>query len=45
MRVRRNHPAFGSHVARLSDKRGGDDKITCAATPQAHAEAMEFLIG
>jgi hypothetical protein len=32
-------------VARLSDKRGGDDKITCAASPQAHAEAMQFLTG
>ena len=26
-------------VARLSEKRGGDDKITCAASPVAHAEA------
>jgi hypothetical protein len=30
-------------VSRLSDKRGGDDKITCTATPQAYEEAMEFL--
>jgi hypothetical protein len=36
---------FSSHVARLSEKRGGDDKITCTATPQAYEEAMDFLIG
>jgi hypothetical protein len=36
---------IGPQIARLSDKRGGDDKITCAATPQAYAEAMEFLTG
>jgi hypothetical protein len=36
---------LGPDIARLSDKRGGSDKITCAATPQAHAEAMEFLVG
>lgn len=37
----------GHHVAdsiqRFSDKSGDDDKITCAAQPQAHAEAMAFL--
>lgn len=32
-------------ISRLGDERGGSDKITCAATPEAHAEAMEFLIG
>jgi hypothetical protein len=32
-------------IERYSDKQGGDDKITCAATPQAHAEAMEFITG
>jgi hypothetical protein len=41
--------ARSSHIAptieRLSAKRGGDDKITCTATPEAHAEAMEFLVG
>jgi hypothetical protein len=31
------------NIARFSDKRGGDDKISCAATPEAHAEAMDFL--
>jgi hypothetical protein len=34
---------IGSEIARLSEKRGGDDKITCAATPEAFAEAMQFL--
>lgn len=34
---------IGAQVARLSDKRGGSDKISCTATPQAYAEAMEFL--
>jgi hypothetical protein len=32
-------------IARLTDKRGGDDKISCAASPEAHAEAMNFLVG
>lgn len=31
-------------VERYSDKRG-DDKITCAGTPQAHADALEYLVG
>jgi hypothetical protein len=30
-------------IERFSESRGGDDKITCAATPAAHAEAMDFL--
>jgi hypothetical protein len=32
-------------VTRLGEKRGGDDKISCTATPEAHAEAMQFLVG
>jgi hypothetical protein len=32
-----------SAVERLSLKRGGDDKISCAATEGAHKEAMSFL--
>jgi len=32
-------------VRRLADQRGGDDKISCTASPRAHADAMEFLIG
>ena len=31
------------NVTRLSESRGGDDKITCAATADAHKDAMEFL--
>ncbi|MEV6925206.1 hypothetical protein AB0M46_11980 [Dactylosporangium sp. NPDC051485] len=34
---------LGPDIVRLSEKRGGDDKISCAATPQAHADAMQFL--
>ena len=30
-------------IERYSDKRGGDDKISCAATENAHKEAMDFL--
>jgi hypothetical protein len=30
-------------VERLSAKRGGDDKITCAASDDAHVRALEFL--
>jgi hypothetical protein len=34
------HPA----IQRLSEKRGGDDKITCAAADDAHAAAIDFLV-
>jgi hypothetical protein len=34
---------IGPTIERLSEKRGGDDKITCAAAPAAHAEAMQYL--
>ncbi len=30
-------------IQRFSEKTGDDDKITCAATPDAHREAMTFL--
>jgi hypothetical protein len=30
-------------IQRYSEKNGGDDKITCAATEGSHREAMEFL--
>jgi hypothetical protein len=30
-------------IERFSDKRGGDDKITCAASDDAHRTALEFL--
>lgn len=32
-------------INRVSELQGGDDKISCAATPQAQAEAMDFLTG
>jgi hypothetical protein len=31
-------------IARFSEKRGGDDKITCAAADDAHAAAIEVLV-
>jgi hypothetical protein len=30
-------------IQRISEKRGGDDKITCVATPEAQHEALSFL--
>ena len=30
-------------IERFSEKRGGDDKITCAAADDAHAAAIDFL--
>ncbi len=30
-------------IARYSEQRGGDDKISCAASAEAHEEAMDFL--
>jgi hypothetical protein len=33
----------GRRVERYSEMRGGDDKITCAASDAAHARALEFL--
>jgi hypothetical protein len=32
-------------VQRFTEITGDDDKITCAATPSAQAEAMDFLLG
>lgn len=31
-------------IQRLSEKKGGDDKITCAAADDAHAAAIDFLV-
>jgi hypothetical protein len=31
------------NVRRLSEREGGDDKITCAAAEDAHAAAIEIL--
>lgn len=32
-------------IERYSDKRNGDDKITCVAAEDAHRAALEFLTG
>jgi hypothetical protein len=37
--------ALGKQISRVSEIQGGDDKISCAATPQAQADAMDFLTG
>ena len=37
--------ALEKGINRVTEIKGGDDKITCAATPGAQAEAMEFLTG
>jgi hypothetical protein len=34
---------LGRRVERYSEKRGGDDKITCLAAEDAHRAALEFL--
>ena len=39
---RQSHYIEGE-IQRYSEKRGGDDKITCAATESAHQEAMDYL--
>jgi hypothetical protein len=36
-------PHIERRIERFSDKRGGDDKITCAASDDAHRAALEFL--
>ena len=41
----RTSVALEKGIQRVSEAQGGDDKITCAATPGAQAEAMEFLTG
>jgi hypothetical protein len=41
----RNTYALEKQINRVSEIQGGDDKISCAATPQAQAEAMDFLTG
>ncbi len=37
--------AMEKKINRVSELQGGDDKISCAATPAAQAEAMDFLTG
>jgi hypothetical protein len=39
----REGPYIQGGIARFSDQRGGDDKISCAASAEAHEEAMDFL--
>jgi hypothetical protein len=41
---RKSH-ALEKTINRVSEMQGGDDKISCAATPGAQAEAMDFLTG
>lgn len=41
----RTSVALEKKINRVSEVQGGDDKISCAATPQAQAEAMDFLTG
>ena len=36
-------PFVQGEISRFSEKQGGSDKISCAATPGAHKEAMDFL--
>ena len=36
-------PHLHRHIERYSEQRGGDDKITCAAAPEAHESALRFL--
>lgn len=39
----RTTPHIHPQIRRLSEKEGGDDKITCAAADDAHAAALDFL--
>jgi hypothetical protein len=39
----RKSPHMHRNVERYSEKRGGDDKITCAAAPDAHESALGYL--
>lgn len=41
----RTSVALQKRINRVSELQGGDDKISCAATPAAQAEAMDFLTG
>ncbi len=41
----RTSVALEKKINRVSELQGGDDKITCAATPGAQQEAMDFLTG
>jgi hypothetical protein len=39
----RRSPHLNRKIARYSEMRGGDDKITCAASPEAHESALKYL--
>jgi hypothetical protein len=41
----RTGPYLDAKIGRYSEQRGGDDKISCAASYDAHEEAMDFLAG
>lgn len=40
----RTTPHASKTIGRFSEKRGGDDKISCAAQPEAHEAALDFLL-
>lgn len=40
----RTSPYLDKTIERYSEKNGGDDKITCAATAEAHQEALNYLV-
>lgn len=39
----REGPYVAKEINRYSEMRGGDDKISCAASTEAHEEAMDYL--
>ena len=44
-RCGRTTPHLAPAIQRYSEKRGGDDKITCATTEEAQETALDFLTG
>jgi len=40
----RKGPFFHNEISRLAERNGGDDKITCAKTPQAYERLEEFAL-
>lgn len=40
----RSGPWLHPDIRRLSEARGGDDKINCAGAPEAHDRAVDFLL-
>jgi hypothetical protein len=40
----RTTPHIAKTIQRYSEKKGGDDKISCAAADEAHSSAADFLI-